>query len=160
MSRPEIGLFVLVLGAALACTNGGTGGGADDPEAPAHRYTVNGEIVALPDPARPDGTDLYLRHEAIPDFVGVDGATVGMEAMTMGFPLASGVDLAGLEVGDAVVFDFEVRWQGSPPLQVTRVERRDAGVADELQDDASGGEPTPEDPGAASIEVEHDQHEH
>lgn len=110
----RLGLVSLLL-VAWACTPA-----AEEP-GEVHRYTVAGEIVRLPEAGRPDGAEIYIRHEAVPTFVDSKGETVGMEAMTMGFPLARALDLAGLAVGDRIEFDFEVRWQGSPPVQVTRV---------------------------------------
>lgn len=110
----RLGLVSLLL-VAGACSP------AAEEQGEVHRYTVAGEIVRLPEAGRPDGAEIYIRHEAVPTFVDSKGETVGMEAMTMGFPLAQTLDLAGLAVGDRIEFDFEVRWQGSPPVQVTRV---------------------------------------
>lgn len=110
-----LGLALLLVGCASEAP--------EDAVATAQVYSVRGEIVQLPDPKRPDGAELYIRHEAIPDFVDTDGATVGMEAMTMGFPLAKDVDLAGFAVGDAIEFRLEVRWDGLPPVLVSKVEK-------------------------------------
>lgn len=87
-----------------------------------HRYTVRGEVAALPRPGQP-GSELLVRHEAIPDFVDAEGESVVMESMTMPFPLADGVSLAGIERGDKVEMSFEVSWHGAPPLQVTSIHK-------------------------------------
>ena len=63
-----------------------------------------------------------MRHEAMPGFVGIDGEVVGMESMTMPFPVGEGVELDGVEVGDKVGFTLEVEWEGDPPYRITRVE--------------------------------------
>jgi len=85
----------------------------------ADAYQVRGEIVRLP--AAPGG-DLFLHHEAIPDFRDSKGETVGMMSMTMPFTAAESVDLSGLAPGDRVAVDFEVRWAPKPALLVTRLE--------------------------------------
>lgn len=90
-----------------------------EPETVVERYEVRGEVVRLPS-AEADA--LTVRHEAIPGFVGVDGQVVGMDSMTMPFPLAEGVALDGVEVGDKVEFTLEVAWEGDPPYRITRVE--------------------------------------
>lgn len=89
--------------------------------APAQTYEVRGVVARLPDGP---GTELMISHEAIPDFVNVAGDTVGMNAMTMGFPVAEQVDLEGFVPGDSVLIRFEVRWGQPKPLQLTRMERR------------------------------------
>jgi Cu/Ag efflux protein CusF len=50
-------------------------------------------------------SELQIHHEAIDTFVNPNG-TVGMPSMIMPFPLGTGSSLDGLEVGDAVSFDF------------------------------------------------------
>lgn len=81
-------------------------------------YQVRGEIRQLPvAPAR----DLMIRHEAIPDFKDEAGRVVGMEAMTMPFTLAPGIELGGLAAGDRVEFTLEVRWDD--PANLARITR-------------------------------------
>lgn len=70
-------------------------------------YRVRGTIVALPSSDRPH---LLVQHEAVPDFRDERGEIVGMDAMTMPFPLAPGLQWEGLAVGDHVELTFEVRW--------------------------------------------------
>ncbi len=69
-------------------------------------YTVRGEVRALPDPANP-ASELMIRHESIAHFRG-PGGKLGMNTMTMPFPVAEGVSLDGIAVGDVVEFTFEV----------------------------------------------------
>ena len=95
--------------------------GAETDQGPVQIYDVRGVVAQLP--AGP-GKELMIEHEEIPDFVGASGDTVGMEEMTMGFPVAEGVSLEGFAVGDSVRFTFEVRWNGSPPLRLTRMVKR------------------------------------
>ena len=45
--------------------------------------------LRLPDPADPQH-EIWIRHEAIPDFTSDEGQVVGMDAMTMPFALAEG----------------------------------------------------------------------
>lgn len=87
-------------------------------------YEVRGELIRLPVGDRP----MQIRHEAIPNFRNMQGEVVGMDAMTMPFPVAPGVSLDGLAVGDRVRFDFEVRWGGRPPYQIVRIEKLPEGT--------------------------------
>ncbi|MEM8781867.1 MAG: copper-binding protein [Planctomycetota bacterium] len=99
-----------------------------DPDTQA--YDVRGVIATLPDPGNP-ASDLNIRHEEIPDFVGASGEVVGMKEMTMPFPLAPGVTLEGLAVGDPVAFTFAVNWEseGSRPWELTKIEKMDEAEA-------------------------------
>jgi hypothetical protein len=111
------------LAAALAapgCSGLGDGGGEAAGDAAA-RYEVRGQVSSVPDPGDPL-SNLVIRHEAIDGFVGMDGEVVGMDSMSMPFPVAEDLDLAGLEAGDKVSFTFEVDWDGDPAYQVTRIE--------------------------------------
>lgn len=81
-----------------------------------HVYTVRGEIVSLPEAGNPRA-DLRIKHEAIDNYRRGD-KVVGMNAMTMPFPVAEGVSLEGLAVGDKVEFVFEVQM---PQYQITRI---------------------------------------
>lgn len=85
-------------------------------------YTVRGVIETLPVPEKP-GTQLIIRHEEISDFQASDGR-VGMKAMSMPFPVATGLSLEGLTPGDAVEFDFTVDWNSAESYWITRIERR------------------------------------
>jgi Cu/Ag efflux protein CusF len=86
----------------------------------AHAYTTRGIVRALPNPDQP-GSELQIRHEDLPEFRSIDGELVGMKSMTMPFPADASL-LEGVAVGDKVSFDFELRWTGSPPILVTRLE--------------------------------------
>lgn len=97
-------------------------GSAPEPvEADPDLYSTRGIIRQLPDASRP-GSELFIHHEAIPEFVDIHGEPKGMGSMTMPFPVTSAEQLDGLAVGDRVGFEFEVRWQGSPPMRITRIE--------------------------------------
>jgi Cu/Ag efflux protein CusF len=93
----------------------------EEPASPVQSYTVNGVIRQLPEAP---GNELMIEHEAIADFVNAAGDTVGMHAMTMGFPVDEGVDLEGFAPGDSIRFRFEVRWGGTPPLRLVSLQRR------------------------------------
>lgn len=51
-------------------------------------------------PGKP-GSQFYVHHEAIAEWRRPDG-TKGMNSMVMAFPLAQGVSLEGLAIGDCV----------------------------------------------------------
>ena len=74
---------------------------------PVKRYTVRAEVVGLPPGP---GGELTLRHESVPDFTDVTGAVVGMDAMVMPFPVASGVSLENLAPGAKVEMILSVDW--------------------------------------------------
>ena len=108
--------------ASVACGGGTSRQSREATEGPVQSYTVRGEVVAVPGGGGP--TDqLRIRHEAIPDFVGIDGDVVGMSSMTMPFPTADSVDVASLAPGDKVELTLEVRWQGSPPYQISQLHK-------------------------------------
>ncbi|MEZ4386653.1 MAG: copper-binding protein [Candidatus Krumholzibacteriia bacterium] len=89
---------------------GGCGGGGGDGQANAVRYTVRGVIEKLPAVDGPDHA-IYIHHAAIPDYRNEAGEVVGMMSMVMPFPVADGVSLDGLAVGDPVEFTFTMQWQ-------------------------------------------------
>lgn len=130
-------LIPVVLGVALA----GACGDADAPN-PAQqgslervdRYELHGEIYSLPAPDSP-ASALRIRHEPIADFRNAAGDVVGMRAMVMEFPVAAGVSLDGLDVGDKVAFSFEVRWSetGVPDWQLTSIRRLPAETEPDTQ---------------------------
>lgn len=101
-------LLLAPIGCERQGSNQPAGQAASTQRGPADQvYTVRGQIVALPDPAKP-ASQLQIHHEEIPNFVGAQGTVVGMKEMTMPFPLAPGVSLEGLAVGDKVEFTFDV----------------------------------------------------
>ena len=94
---------VLVMGAALICA-----AGAGAAESKVYRYVVRGEIRQMPSRER---AEVFIKHDPIPDYVGRDGAVVGLRAMTMPFWVRDGVSLEGLKVGDLVEFGLESAWE-------------------------------------------------
>lgn len=110
-------LVCLALAPLVACSSDPP---SPEAEATADVYSTRGVVRALPDPAKP-GSELQIRHEELPEFKSIDGEVVGMKSMTMPFPIDASM-LDGVAVGDRVSFDFEVRWTGSPPMEVTRLE--------------------------------------
>ena len=80
-------------------------------DAPGDRYVVRGQISRLAPPEA--GPGLSIRHEEIPSFKDKEGAVVGMMPMTMFFPVAKEVPLAGLFPGDKIRFRFVMDWQAA-----------------------------------------------
>lgn len=130
-------LIATVASAATVVSFQGCGPSADDESTEAaaengetvrHRYTVRGEIVALPSSERPLD-ELQIRHEAIPNYADREGNVYvnskgvrGMSSMVMPFPPAAGLSLEGLEVGDKVEFVFETVWDDKyPTYSVTEI---------------------------------------
>jgi len=87
-----------------------------------HSYDIRGEIVELPDPGDPL-SGLYIHHEAVDGWVSMEGEVVGMDSMTMPFPVADDLSFEGIEAGDKVTFTLQVAYDGDPTFQVTRVEK-------------------------------------
>lgn len=104
-------------GGAGEAAAGGTGAAASPT---ARTYTVRAQVTRLPEPGQAP-VSLWLRHEAIHDFVGRDGKVTGMDAMAMPFDLAEGVALDGIEAGDIVEFTLVVDWEAEDPVHVTAV---------------------------------------
>ncbi len=116
------GLLVL---AALGGCPGTSGDSAGDAAASELRvYPVRGLLRSLPEPES-ERPEILVRHEAIDDFVGINGEVVGMDSMSMPFPLAPGLDLSGVAPGDKVLLRLEVDWAADEPARVTAIEKLD-----------------------------------
>ena len=95
------------------------------PAGPVQRYQVRAEVVQLPEGPN---SDLMIRHEAIDGFVDRDGKVVGMEPMSMPFPVAEGLSLADLKPGDVIRCTVEVDWQQRSPAKISAIEKLPAGT--------------------------------
>ena len=84
-------------------------------------YQVRGVVRGLPRGDEGDGK-MQLMHEAIPGFKNKRGEVVGMQSMTMGFPMGEGVEVGDLKEGDKVNVEFVVTW-GEKPYYITKVEK-------------------------------------
>jgi Cu/Ag efflux protein CusF len=67
-------------------------------------------------------TQLSILHEAIPDFVGINGDVVGMKSMTMPFIVADSVDMTGIEPGSRVQIELSVDWNRTEPGLIGSIE--------------------------------------
>lgn len=110
----------------VGCTKTPEKQSAVQPTAPEQIYTVRGRIASLPTAEKP-GSSLQIEHEPIDNFVRQDG-TLGMDSMTMPFPLAKGLSLEGLAKDDVVEFTFEVRWKSQPRMQLTKIAKAPKGA--------------------------------
>ena len=125
--------FVLSLVTLLSACGG-------EEEVPPDVYETRGMIRSLPDS---EGGEVRILHEEIPEFRTMEGEVVGMESMSMGFPVGDLTLLEGVAVGDRVQFTFEVQWSGDgPPLRLTALEALTAG--ERLDFEGSGEDETPE----------------
>jgi hypothetical protein len=98
-------------------------------------YTgIRGVVTMLPIAGNP-ATELKIQHEHIPTFLNKDGqipvngrGVPGMASMVMPFPVAEGLDISSMAIGDKVSFDFTVYWgraDGGPAWEITRFEKLD-----------------------------------
>lgn len=105
-----------------------TSGCDREPAAPPETYRVRAQVRQVPKPDAARG-ELYVRHEAIPSFKNADGEVVGMESMSMSFPLADVALTAGVAAGDRIEMEFDVNWSGrGNPLKVTAIEKLPEGT--------------------------------
>ena len=115
----------------------GCGEGEPTPDAgiSVDSYTVRGVIVSLPDDENPSD-DLMVHHEAIPEFRGQNGE-MGMNEMTMPFPVDERLDLDGLEPGQKVrltfTVDFDEQGQRLLTYRATEVEPLPEGTTLDLE---------------------------
>lgn len=108
----------------------GCGEGEARNDIPPKSYTVRGMVRELPGPNR----QISVHHEAIDDFVSLEGEVVGMSSMTMPFPLAQSVDVEGLAIGDPVEMTLTLDWDGDPPVQITKLRELPAGTELEFRE--------------------------
>lgn len=94
--RAPIAVFLL----ALLLTTLGCG---EKNESYQHTYTTRGIVIALPGEKAYE--EFMVRHEPIPDYVSVNGS-IGMESMTMPFPLNDRTLIAGIAVGDKIEMTY------------------------------------------------------
>lgn len=97
--------LILMVCAVLGC-RGGSG----------REHTLRGEVKQVPVPGN---SELFLHHEAIDDWTGRDGKVMGMDSMTMGFAVADGVSLGGIQPGDKVEATLRVDWEARMPVEIT-----------------------------------------
>jgi len=96
-------------------------------------YTVQGIVRGIPTAERP-GSQLSIRHQAIPDFVDFSGKETGMESMTMPFPTADDLSLEGIAPGNAVEFELAVDWDADQPVQITKMVKLPEGTEVSFED--------------------------
>ena len=126
---------------------------------PSAVYTVRGTVEQLPIEGEPQ-TEFRVHHEAIDNFKNASGLVVGMNAMSMPFPLGPGVKLDGVAVGDLVELTFAIWWdETAPEYHVTRLRKLTPDTRLEFREarpDLSAEQPRPPSgapvaPGAAPI---------
>jgi Cu/Ag efflux protein CusF len=98
--------LILMICAVLGCRGGGGG----------REHTFRGEVKQVPTPGN---SELFLHHEAIDDWTSRDGEVMGMDSMTMGFAVADGVSLEGVQPGDKVEATLRVDWNAGVPVEIT-----------------------------------------
>jgi Cu/Ag efflux protein CusF len=103
------------------------GSGSEASAGSAKVYQIRAQIQALPIPDRAS-PELVVRHEAVDGWVDPTGTVVGMDAMTMPFPLESEAVAEGFGAGDLVEMTVSVDWDGPRPVLVTALEPLPSGT--------------------------------
>ena len=141
MKKTAAAAIVLVLGIVLINSCGGTE--APESDVPPKSYEMRGMVrqISTPDAAE---RQIWIHHEAIPEFVDIRGNTAPMDAMTMPFHLTEAVDLSEVEVGDKVSFRLDVDWSAGVPARIASVEILPSETRLEFEE--GDGESLPEEP--------------
>ena len=131
------------------------GGGAEPPESdvPPRSYEMRGMVRQI-SPADAEERQIWIHHEAIPEFVDIRGNAAPMDAMTMPFHLTESVDLSEVEPGDKVSFRLDVDWGASVPARIGSLEVLEPGTP--LTFEESETEPVTEEP--AEDAADHGDH--
>lgn len=131
------------------------GGGAEPPESdvPPRSYEMRGMVRQI-SPADAEERQIWIHHEAIPEFVDIRGNAAPMDAMTMPFHLTESVDLSAVEPGDKVSFRLDVDWGASVPARIGSLAVLEPDTP--LAFEASDTEPASEEP--AEDAAEHGDH--
>ncbi len=128
--RGAVAAALVLAGAALALAGCSGGGEREEAPPPDAVYELQGVVERLPE--APDNS-IYIRHEAIDEFTDSHGEVVGMDSMTMPFPVADGVSLDDIGPGDPVAFTFEVRWNAQPRYRLTAIRKLPVGTEIEFR---------------------------
>ena len=131
LARP-VALFGLISLALLAAACGGPEKGSGtaavnnapgassaeaDPNAP-REYASRGRVKRL----SAEGKEIFIHHEAIPEFIGMGGNPEPMKSMTMPFPVDPQLTRE-IAIGDAIQFRFRIDWDGAKPLELIAIEK-------------------------------------
>jgi Cu/Ag efflux protein CusF len=118
-------LVAVAVGAFATCSSKGNSGDSAVRSPTATVLQIRGVVRQLP---RRASAPLLIEHEAISEFIDFNGNRAPMEAMTMPFEITDEALLAGLEVGDPVVFLLEIDWEESPSIVISSIEKLPAGT--------------------------------
>lgn len=115
MFQPTTLATYLILGALL--TVGCDGETVQQSDVPPRSYEMRGIVrqISASDAAQ---RQIWIHHEAIPEFLDIRGNSAPMEAMTMPFHLSESLVLPEVEPGDKVVFRLDVDWSASVPARI------------------------------------------
>ncbi len=137
--------FIRLAGALMLLA--ASAGCQQQPAAPPEIYRVRAQVRQVPAPDAARG-EILVRHEAIPNFKNEGGEVVGMDSMSMPFPLADAGMAAGVAAGDRIEMEFEVSWSGGNPLKVTAIDKLPEGTRLAFEPAAEEVEPDAEAAGA------------
>ena len=119
MSQPTSFATRLLLGIVLVVGCGGET--TQQSDVPPRSYEMRGMVrqISAPDV---EERQIWIHHEAIPEFVDIRGNSAPMDAMTMPFHLSESVNLSEVEPGDRVAFRLDVDWSASVPARIGALE--------------------------------------
>ena len=121
MNKTAAAAIFAALATGLMGGCGGEGAEPRESDVPPRSYEMRGTVrqISAPDA---DERQIWIHHEAIPEFVDIRGNSAPMDAMTMPFHLNESVDLSGVEPGDKVGFRLDVDWSTSVPARIGHLE--------------------------------------
>lgn len=114
-------LRLAVVGCALAVAGCGGSGEGTEEGPPPRTYELRGVIRQISETADGD-TRLWIHHETVPDFVGLDGKVEPMKAMIMPFTVSDTLDVSDLAPATKIAFELTVDWSAAEPGLITAIE--------------------------------------
>ena len=88
---------------------------------PPRTYELREVIRQISETADGD-TRLWIHHETVPDFVGLDGKVEPMKAMIMPFTVSDTLDVSDLAPATKIAFELTVDWSAAEPGLITAIE--------------------------------------
>lgn len=108
-------------GISLGGIGCGPNGDSADENPPPRSYQLRGTVRQV---SNPDGANaqVWIHHEAVEEFIGIDGEVRPMQAMTMPFSVSGTLGISTLTPGTKIAFELTVDWSADKPGLITAIE--------------------------------------